>query len=173
MKKRLYALAGAAALVLALHPASAFATGSDHDPEYPAPSDGHGSVTVTKVVTGTLAPTDDVFYTVDLLDADGAVVGTQWVSGGHSVTWDDLPAGTYSLREAGDPTFTATWWPSSTVVVDEQHPSRSVTLTNDFGDGSVTLTKTVEGEIAPPGAAFSFALVDVDAPAPPAQGAQR
>ena len=45
------------------------------------------------------------------------------------------------------------------MVVDDQHAARSVTLTNDYGNGSVTLTKTVEGEIAPAGAAFSFALV--------------
>jgi hypothetical protein len=160
MKKRLYALAGAAALVLAMHPVGAFAMSNDHPDQVDVVDQAAGgSVTVTKSVTGTLAPSDPVLYEISLLDGDGQAVGTQYVADGHSVTWDGLEPGTYSLHEGADPAYTATWWPSSTVVVDAEHHAHSVTLTNDFGDGSITLTKTVEGEIAPPGAAFSFAVV--------------
>jgi hypothetical protein len=119
-----------------------------------------GSVTVTKVDTGALAPAAGT-YDVELRDATGASLGAQSVAAGHSVTWPDLPFGTYTLHETTAGSFNAHWWPSSTVVVDAEHREHSVTLTNDYGSGSITLTKTVEGQ-APADAEFSFVLVADD-----------
>jgi hypothetical protein len=184
--KRLFALVGAAALALMVQPAGASDGASEsigsnwhppscttHDATAQSQPDATadastwnhrdcGSITVTKVVTGALAPSDDdVFYGIELWKG-GHRVGTEYVSAGHSVTWDDLSDGTYSLRELGEDSFTETWWPSSTVVIDKHHERHSLTLTNDYGSGSITLTKTVEGEAAPSDAAFSFVLVADD-----------
>jgi hypothetical protein len=181
--KRLFALVGAAALAFMVQPAGASdeapATGGYDRGQPPAcsPSESPdvvfvqtetgsydqqclGSVTVTKVATGALAPAG-LMYELELRDEYGTV-GTQSVSAGHEVTWGDLPYGTYTLHETTTGPFEATWWPSSTIVIDEDHAEHSITLTNDYGSGSITLTKTVEGEAAPEDAEFEFVLVADD-----------
>ena len=123
-----------------------------------------GSITVTKEVVGSLAPAGASFE-VELFGPEGASMGVKSVADGESATWGDLLYGTYTLVEAGDDGYTATFDPSDTVVLGEERSEVSVLLTNDFGDpeptGSVTVSKVVTGTAAHDDAAFEISLVQV------------
>jgi hypothetical protein len=92
-----------------------------------------GSVSVTKVVTGSAAPAGASFE-VELLTAGGTSLGTRTIAAGASATWSDLAPGAYRLEERTAGAASVTWSPGQDVVVDAEHLDVAVELTNDYGE---------------------------------------
>jgi hypothetical protein len=110
--------------------------------------DCHGTLKITKVVTGQSAPPANTVYTVAYDNGQGTS-GTVKVEAGQTVTVDDLPFGTYTLSEVSPPANDKVTITPSTVTVSPQTREADITVTNAFPDeGGFTVTKHVTGETA-------------------------
>lgn len=98
-----------------------------------------GSVTVSKVVSGTTAPKDAAFgiSLVKVLDGDDIVVGTRTLRAGEETTWSELAYGNYRVVESAAGSVVVSYSPAADVVVGAETPDVSVVVTNAYGDVTI------------------------------------
>jgi len=118
-----------------------------------------GSIEITKNFTGAPVP-DDQEFTFTVYNSALDMVGTATVTGGgtHTLTFDNLPAGEYTVWETPVAYYTPdAYWKSVTVSAGG---TASVAFTNDYAPPlptGITINKTVIGT-PPSDATFTFSI---------------
>ncbi|MCZ7525064.1 MAG: hypothetical protein M5U14_00920 [Acidimicrobiia bacterium] len=117
-----------------------------------------GSIAVTKEVKGDLAPDPGVTYEVCVeagaqaedLAAPAALDGPtcRTIAAGETAVFDELLLGAYFVTETTTGAFTTAITGGGQVTLDEASPDAEVTVTNDYGDASITVSP-IEAEQPP------------------------
>ncbi len=135
-----------------------------------------GSLTVEKVVAGGGSALRDFSFTVTKV-GDGTynrtfANGLQFrngvaqftLAGGDQVTFDGIPAGDYVVRETPYAGYLAAYEPEAkepdggVKVTVENGRTATVTVTNTYTGGGLTITKILDGDPADPNDQFLFAV---------------
>jgi LPXTG-motif cell wall-anchored protein len=108
--------------------------------------DCHGTLKITKSVTGQSAPPANTNYTIKYDNGQGTS-GTVVVQAGQTVSVGNLPFGTYTLSEVSPPAGDTVTISPNPVTVSPDTRLAKISVTNAFPDnGGFTVTKHVTGQ---------------------------